>query len=1648
MKLLFTYPDDSGTYYINSTHIGDGTYGLSYRVNEFLQGNYLAHEGLDPVVDLSQTWQTLTPEMSKYINYFEDDKLLTNLSQYDFWHNPLITVDTVVNTWTVNIGLHNENDFTVGYRKAEFITTADHALWDKIRLSISGLTGDGWSTLNTYTDELYGKRSTNVNGEQTFELYYDVDLTDPVAFYNLSTASITDGSLPDATGKSYITVDEDNEFFQDQPVTIDNMDGLWNFFERDDGTTTYYVNLISGDPNTIWLSEQSGGVNPVTFPVQEEFCPEFIYTHNDPTEAVMVQMGDGNNQSGFAPDRSLITDGEEFEIVSNTSSYTNLNDTFYVKKISDSEIPNSEGSNFPGENFELYTDAQLTTKFLISDLTWSTSAQGYHVADVNTVNHDTIPHDNYLLSIPYDSSLSNDVHLNYHDRKIGVVTTMTTNGYDIWDMTAGDIRYLKYYDGGGTGSTRTTTTTPYGNYEVYTDFDLNSNSRIIFSHVQQISSSSNNNSYYDLTNIKDTDPADFSTTNFTIDASLHPYGHLFKEDDHFLMGKLLYNTVNTANDLGPIGWSYFETGDDPTVEGDEGPELYINEEGSTGKWTIAESIGGTPKTIDDLFTDHYTYKVSWEDVANNRFNFTQRNSYMSNNIHNDMVFHHDKTLTGVTGSTDDFVGFNDKLYFEYISADDNYKLYSDASKTTQITWPTGWLESNQTVIGSKGPNDTYIPHTLKSRDGLDLLREPNFLTRPSGNLTQFENIVHVSGDSNVIPVDEKLDISSTFRSEDFAADSGDEYDGDTLYQHDADIDYSNFRVEVTLKTPAELWYDLTGTTANFTFSQIPRELAVHAPQNLDICVSITDAMALLNAVSAENNNTSIQSGDRYGTHTCYLPGHPDIRAFQLLDYVSIPSAEYYPVSNNIPRHVGVYVRFYDKDGNFGTASTRKFTNFNDSNFSDAKYGNTVNQKMYVNGARVAPLESGYLGYPITNEISTAIDALDYMCASFKEKNGLHWPRNGNGSRDDIFGYDTFGITEFDLDNRDMCAWFIPEKDMFTKRHYDGYYADGDDLIPVLRTGDSLPATSVANPYHDNFANGMVYEQDNSSYTPFFNAIEGYVRTAHADGGNSSTTYKFDFKYYDEATSSVITHSNIDGKFINFRGDSTPNSNYFYNSPNYYVPHVKRVRADSTNTDGTYDFATASIETKFELRLALNFSYNAPSTPTLHNDTVTFTRAPDRSFADGTIPVSGVPENTYAKMIHYASIDKLGGEEVLRFQDLDVEGSPFGITARLNMDLTASTTGDIEEVYSHDSQFILDDPADFSGTATITPHTNETHPRYISSATIELGGDKKFTRLDANGDAEDSINWTNWYEPGDTDPESAKARPDVGLGAFEGTVNQTLDTNSRLNSITLGTMAQRGAYKATETEFALNVETADDLYTAPVIPDDGTQWFDFSDNDMKMWPNTVAPAAANIVYNMPASTTLSPNGTKYAKPTGRYKWSLELEYPPLTQEQFREMQSVANSTYGSAMPFYLHFVTNNYKWLWDNNTSSTDTIRFRKEEIDTNTDNVIETGVKNFLVDGFEGSESNAFNAGEVIALEPNINGGLNTVVNQVDANVFGEARISIASPLEFDHNNGEIIDKDPVRCVATLADDSFVYTKRTDGFYMLSVKFNLDKFED
>ena len=69
MKNLFTFPNNSGTYYVDPAHIGDGTYGVSYRVDELLKGNYRDYFGATPFYQHGTTWQDTAPIFSKYINY-------------------------------------------------------------------------------------------------------------------------------------------------------------------------------------------------------------------------------------------------------------------------------------------------------------------------------------------------------------------------------------------------------------------------------------------------------------------------------------------------------------------------------------------------------------------------------------------------------------------------------------------------------------------------------------------------------------------------------------------------------------------------------------------------------------------------------------------------------------------------------------------------------------------------------------------------------------------------------------------------------------------------------------------------------------------------------------------------------------------------------------------------------------------------------------------------------------------------------------------------------------------------------------------------------------------------------------------------------------------------------------------------------------------------------------------------------------------------------------------------------------------------------------------------------------------------------------------------------------------------------------------
>ena len=68
------------------------------------------------------------------------------------------------------------------------------------------------------------------------------------------------------------------------------------------------------------------------------------------------------------------------------------------------------------------------------------------------------------------------------------------------------------------------------------------------------------------------------------------------------------------------------------------------------------------------------------------------------------------------------------------------------------------------------------------------------------------------------------------------------------------------------------------------------------------------------------------------------------------------------------------------------------------------------------------------------------------------------------------------------------------------------------------------------------------------------------------------------------------------------------------------------------------------------------------------------------------------------------------------------------------------------------------------------------------------------------------------------------------------------------------------------------------------------------------------------------------------------------------------------------------------------------------------------------------------------------------IINEVDANIFGEARIRVNVPLN-NFSYGDQVYKDPAWIIVTLADNGFQWTQGVDGFYRVNVSLKADQYK-
>jgi len=219
------------------------------------------------------------------------------------------------------------------------------------------------------------------------------------------------------------------------------------------------------------------------------------------------------------------------------------------------------------------------------------------------------------------------------------------------------------------------------------------------------------------------------------------------------------------------------------------------------------------------------------------------------------------------------------------------------------------------------------------------------------------------------------------------------------------------------------------------------------------------------------------------------------------------------------------------------------------------------------------------------------------------------------------------------------------------------------------------------------------------------------------------------------------------------------------------------------------------------------------------------------------------------------------------------------------------------------------------------------------------------------------------------------------------------------------------------------------------------WTNGSEDTTKIWPTVVIPESAEVKYDQPASVTRSMTGKKYVKSAGFTKWGIELNYPPMTPNQFKQFHSVVQAARGQTTPFLLKLNPNGKSIVWKNLNSGNSANNLRlKDDVDVSVENQV------ILLEGLDVGDT--LNAGDVIiGQNADNNGEINTIISTADANVFGEAKVRLAYGIRADQDAGDPWSTAPDEVIVSLTESEFDYTVGLDGLYRMTVTMELDEWK-
>ena len=368
--------------------------------------------------------------------------------------------------------------------------------------------------------------------------------------------------------------------------------------------------------------------------------------------------------------------------------------------------------------------------------------------------------------------------------------------------------------------------------------------------------------------------------------------------------------------------------------------------------------------------------------------------------------------------------------------------------------------------------------------------------------------------------------------------------------------------------------------------------------------------------------------------------------------------------------------------------------------------------------------------------------------------------------------------------------------------------------------------------------------------------------------------------------------------------------------------------------------------------------------------------------------------------------------------------------------TDSTTGNVDEEVGD----ILD------GVISIAPGTGvvstqgtmfyDDPPIYtLSSIELVIPAENNYNYQNSSNVATPGAEVTSTYQNTDGTVYIHPATPNITL---------TTDSNGRLSGATLN--APLDGYNAAG-GISLGVQPLPDQYVPPApntaadedIFDTADYWTQYGyAQSQKEFGKNIIPTSASITYVQPSTTNMSQNGRKYVRSSGFVKTKLEVNYTNLTKAEFQELHADAQAARGQAATFYL------VVGLWGGKV-----LNFYANASRSNPRLVTPYAAGETLLKlgGFNSNEQDVFKKGEmIIGNNGNENGDLLTVLNTVDANVYGEAKIRVAYGNPYSAINGTKVFKNPYWIVVSLDSDEFQYTVDTFGLYNVTVGFETGSY--